>query len=217
MDVICTSDSGDISAERRMARKVSRMREILQTAAENSQNIFLQLMRLNKLVIGIFSREAESQYSWLVTILKLHIFRGWDPEVRPCYISNTGFQRFCDDVSKCKFGILYHSKNRGRVNVTDVTDALYDEELQDLHSRLGKRWRIVRRKLSYRWSNATNQQQMGQLTTASYYRSSPPLASKTSPYSGSPRTFPNAHSVSSPPTLPPHPTLSLLESPKALF
>ncbi|XP_069591230.1 uncharacterized protein [Ranitomeya imitator] len=143
MDVICTSDSGDISAERRMAGKVSRMREILQTAAENSQNQLQRLMHLNKLVIGIFSREAESQYSWLVTILKLHIFRGWDPEVRPCYISNTGFQRFCDDVSKCKFGILYHSKNRGRVNVTDVTDALYDKELQDLHSRLGRKNVIV--------------------------------------------------------------------------
>ncbi|XP_077129850.1 uncharacterized protein LOC143785066 [Ranitomeya variabilis] len=143
MDVICTSDSGDKSAEGSMAIKVLRMREILQTAAENVQNRFLQRMDHNKLIIGIFSREAESQYSWLVAILKSHIFRSWVLEVRPCYISNTGFQQFCDDVSKCKFGILYHSKNRGRVNVTDVTDALYDEELQDLHSRLGRKNVIV--------------------------------------------------------------------------
>ncbi|XP_073416711.1 uncharacterized protein [Dendrobates tinctorius] len=143
MDVICTSDRGDMSPERRMARKVTRMKKILQSAAENSQNWFLRQVSFNKLVIGIFSREAESQYSWLVDILKSHIFRGWAPEVQPCSISNTGFQRFCDDVSKCKFGILYHSKNRGRVNVTDVTDSLYDEELQYLHSRRGRKNVIV--------------------------------------------------------------------------
>ncbi|XP_073505123.1 uncharacterized protein [Phyllobates terribilis] len=143
VDEICTSDSSDISAERRMARKVTRMMGILQAAAENSTTFFQRLMDRNKFVIGIFSREAESQYSWLVAALTSHRSRDRAPEVRTCSISNTGVQRFRDDVSQCKFGILYHSKNRGRVNVTDVSGALYDEELQYLHSRLGRKNVIV--------------------------------------------------------------------------
>ncbi|XP_073446933.1 transmembrane protein 268 isoform X3 [Dendrobates tinctorius] len=75
------------------------------------------------------------------------------------------------------------------------------------------------RKLSQRLANmsGTCPLHSTQLTTASYCRSSPPWASKTSSYPGSPHTFQTAHSASPAPTLPPHPTLSLLESPKALF
>ncbi|CAH2308054.1 Hypothetical predicted protein [Pelobates cultripes] len=46
--------------------------------------------------------------------------------------------QFMEDVSECKFGILYHTKNRGRINVTDVADSLYDEELKSMSDNLGK-------------------------------------------------------------------------------
>ncbi|XP_044158595.1 uncharacterized protein LOC122944422 isoform X3 [Bufo gargarizans] len=135
LDAISPSD--DVSIGRRMADKVKQMRKILQVDADNSL-----LHRLwfqdSKPVIGIFSREAESQYSWLMSALGSHPHRGRIAEVRPCCISNNGLQQFYQDLSLCKFGILYHSKNRGRINVTDVVDALYDEELKDLSSRHGK-------------------------------------------------------------------------------
>ncbi|CAN2390385.1 hypothetical protein PRIEUP_LOCUS421, partial [Pristimantis euphronides] len=41
-------------------------------------------------------------------------------------------------MTKCNFFILYHSKKRGRVNVTDVTDSLYDNELESLSNKYGK-------------------------------------------------------------------------------
>lgn len=44
-----------------------------------------------------------------------------------------------DDLSQCTFGILYHTKNRGRVNITDVEEALYDEELETISAELGKK------------------------------------------------------------------------------
>ncbi|XP_069812062.1 eukaryotic translation initiation factor 3 subunit A-like, partial [Dendropsophus ebraccatus] len=97
----------------------------------------------NKLVIGIFSRDAEVQYSWLMTLLGLEVFRDYVQSVRPCYISNTGFLQFYEDVNRCTFGILYHSKNRGRINVTNIEGSLYDEELEHLSSRLGKEKVIV--------------------------------------------------------------------------
>ncbi|XP_073491181.1 uncharacterized protein [Aquarana catesbeiana] len=43
-----------------------------------------------------------------------------------------------NDLSQCTFGILYHTKNRGRVNITNVNDSLYDEELENLNKILGK-------------------------------------------------------------------------------
>ncbi|XP_040211874.1 uncharacterized protein LOC120942951 isoform X2 [Rana temporaria] len=85
-------------------------------------------------VVGIFSRSSSEDYSWLVELLKS---KKTIIEVRPCYISNNGFQ-FMDDLSQCTFGILYHTKNRGRVNITNVTDSLYDEELENLNKILGK-------------------------------------------------------------------------------
>ncbi|XP_063791201.1 uncharacterized protein LOC134945689 [Pseudophryne corroboree] len=84
--------------------------------------------------IGIFSRSDDRDYSWLRSLLH---------NTRPCYISNNGYLRFREDVSQCTFGILYHTKNRGRINVTDVTDSLYDEELKHLSSELGQKNVIV--------------------------------------------------------------------------
>ncbi|XP_077303175.1 uncharacterized protein LOC143923394 isoform X3 [Lithobates pipiens] len=88
-------------------------------------------------VVGIFSRSSSDDYSWLVELLKSNYFRETVQEVRPCYIFNNGFQQFVNDLSQCTIGILYHTKNRGRINITDVHDSLYDEELENLNKILG--------------------------------------------------------------------------------
>uniref|UniRef100_A0A8C5PWT5 Uncharacterized protein n=1 Tax=Leptobrachium leishanense TaxID=445787 RepID=A0A8C5PWT5_9ANUR len=112
------------------------MREILSTATP------LQLQRNKEPrkdhTVGIFSRSAEEDYSWLQKRLRSDGFRDWVQEVRSCYISSSGYRQFHQDVSQCSFGILYHTKNRGRVNVTDVTDALYNDELRYLSDTLGR-------------------------------------------------------------------------------
>ncbi|XP_056390134.1 uncharacterized protein LOC130284131 [Hyla sarda] len=93
--------------------------------------------------VGIFSRSADREYSWMMTLLASELFRDHVLSVRPCFISNNGKQRFNEDLSHCTFGILYHTKNFGRVNITDVRESLYDEEIQDLSMTLGKKNVIV--------------------------------------------------------------------------
>ncbi|XP_068103329.1 uncharacterized protein [Hyperolius riggenbachi] len=73
-----------------------------------------------------------------MTLLTSKNFRDHIQDVRPCLISNNGYQKFKAEVSQCTFGILYHTKNRGRINITDVTDSLYDQELEHLSKQLGK-------------------------------------------------------------------------------
>ncbi|MEE6526162.1 hypothetical protein FKM82_026627, partial [Ascaphus truei] len=86
--------------------------------------------------VGIFSRDVENS-KWLEQLLKSEPFHKRGIAVRPVYISNDGSQ-FRGEVSHCTFAILYHTKNRGRVNVTNVTDSLYDTELDHLYNVLGK-------------------------------------------------------------------------------
>ncbi|XP_066434048.1 NACHT, LRR and PYD domains-containing protein 1a-like [Eleutherodactylus coqui] len=124
---VCTS-------ERRFHKEVGYVR---------SSGNALQRLSKNKAIVGIFSREADSQYSWLVGLLLSDVFMDDIAEVRPCRIRNSGWQQFHQDVSRCTFGILYHSKNGERINVTDVNGSLYDEELEHLYSRLGKKKVIV--------------------------------------------------------------------------
>ncbi|CAJ0945525.1 unnamed protein product, partial [Ranitomeya imitator] len=89
--------------------------------------------------VGIFSRSDDRDYYWLVEKLRSEEFRSLVANVKSCFIYNSQrFQDFIDDINQGTVGILYHSKSRGRVNVTDVTDSLYDQELQTLHLILGK-------------------------------------------------------------------------------
>ncbi|KAM4026517.1 uncharacterized protein ACNLHF_026746 [Anomaloglossus baeobatrachus] len=85
-------------------------------------------------LVGVFSREDESSYRWLVDVL---VSSRCMDDVRCVTITNT-FQKFMEETDKCDFAILYHSKKRGRVNVTNVVDSLYDDELQYLHNVYGR-------------------------------------------------------------------------------
>ncbi|XP_073505109.1 uncharacterized protein [Phyllobates terribilis] len=106
-------------------------------------DISKQVVFGTKYNVGIFSSSAERDYSWLKALLKTEEFRDHVLGVRPCFISNDGFQQMSEDLSHCTFGILYHTKKKGRVNITDVTDSLYDEELLQLSTTLGKKNTIV--------------------------------------------------------------------------
>ncbi|OCT56036.1 hypothetical protein XELAEV_18003115mg [Xenopus laevis] len=79
-------------------------------------------LRSTKISIGLFSREGESQYSWLID--KLQSKRRCIEYVQPFQISNSNGWQF--------------QETRGRINITDVTDALYDEELDTLSKNLGE-------------------------------------------------------------------------------
>uniref|UniRef100_A0A803JTQ2 Kinesin motor domain-containing protein n=1 Tax=Xenopus tropicalis TaxID=8364 RepID=A0A803JTQ2_XENTR len=93
-------------------------------------------------IVGIFSRFAESDYHWLKALL-ISEFSHLVKDVRPCHISNNGRRQFWEDVSQCTVGILYHTKRSGRLNITDVQDSLYDEELEYMSTELGKEKVIV--------------------------------------------------------------------------
>ncbi|KAG8547649.1 hypothetical protein GDO81_027866 [Engystomops pustulosus] len=88
------------------------------------------------LKIGIFSRCAESNYRWLVDWLKTKCLMRAD-DVHGVYITNN-YTDFYSEIRNCSFAILYHTKKHGRLNITDVTDSLYDKELRDLSEYLGK-------------------------------------------------------------------------------
>ncbi|XP_077303119.1 uncharacterized protein LOC143923368 isoform X2 [Lithobates pipiens] len=92
--------------------------------------------------VGIFSRSSESDYEWLISELKSKPFQSSVSIVRPHHICNSK-HKFREAFSQNTFGILYHTKNRGRLNIVDVTDSLYDEELKYLSERLGRENVIV--------------------------------------------------------------------------
>ncbi|XP_073416606.1 uncharacterized protein [Dendrobates tinctorius] len=89
-------------------------------------------------VVGIFSRSATVDYEWLMTALKSPMFTGLVAEPRPVYISNRDEHHFRKAVQDCDFAILYHTKNRGRINIINVTDSIYDEELTYMASSKGR-------------------------------------------------------------------------------
>ncbi|PIO13444.1 hypothetical protein AB205_0150750 [Aquarana catesbeiana] len=46
-------------------------------------------------------------------------------------------------ITRPSFAVLYHTMNRGRLNVTNVKDSLYEEELEALSRLLGRKNVIV--------------------------------------------------------------------------
>ncbi|XP_063791149.1 uncharacterized protein LOC134945648 isoform X2 [Pseudophryne corroboree] len=90
-----------------------------------------------KRVIGIFSRSDSSDYKWITQGLTSPMFKGLVEETRAVYISNSDHQ-FIQAARGCDFAVLYHTKNRGRVNITNVTDSIYDEQLRHLSDSKGK-------------------------------------------------------------------------------
>ncbi|XP_072273172.1 uncharacterized protein [Pyxicephalus adspersus] len=91
-----------------------------------SSRIFTRMECFKRTVVGIFSRDDIITYRWLIQLI---INIGEVNYVRPVLISNK-WSTFQTEVPKFSIGILFHSQRRGRLNITDVTDSLYDEELR---------------------------------------------------------------------------------------
>ncbi|XP_040211823.1 uncharacterized protein LOC120942927 [Rana temporaria] len=83
-------------------------------------------------IVGIFSRSGETDYAWLTDRLGEHC------EVLTVCITNNNRNELILRSNQCQWVILYHTKHRGRVNITDVTDSLYDSEIDLLSDRHGK-------------------------------------------------------------------------------
>ncbi|XP_063788535.1 uncharacterized protein LOC134943895 [Pseudophryne corroboree] len=94
-------------------------------------------MAIKKHRVGVFSRDGEDNYLWLISLLRRPMFRSVVEDVFSVYISDKSpaFQRA---LTKCTFAILYHTERRGRLNITNVTDSLYDQQLEDLSTHLGR-------------------------------------------------------------------------------
>ncbi|CAI9596453.1 unnamed protein product, partial [Staurois parvus] len=78
--------------------------------------------------IGIFSRSPESSYTWLVDSLKEDDHTG-SLDIKSVRITNNN-NTFSSALQTCRFAILYHTQNHGRLNITNVENSLYDNELR---------------------------------------------------------------------------------------
>ncbi|KAM3915870.1 uncharacterized protein RB166_015272 [Leptodactylus fuscus] len=65
------------------------------------------------------------------------MFEGLVSDVLPVYISNSK-NSFISGLTRSTFAIVYHTKKRGRLNIANVTDSLYDDELDEMSSHLGR-------------------------------------------------------------------------------
>uniref|UniRef100_A0A6I8RRJ2 Uncharacterized LOC101733605 n=1 Tax=Xenopus tropicalis TaxID=8364 RepID=A0A6I8RRJ2_XENTR len=92
--------------------------------------------------VGVFSRAAGSHYQWLVNQLKSAFANDVGVTFHSVPISNN-YVDFTSGLANCTFAVLYHTLNSGRLSVTDVTDSLYDRELEDLSLHLGRNNVIV--------------------------------------------------------------------------
>ncbi|XP_073505078.1 uncharacterized protein [Phyllobates terribilis] len=87
--------------------------------------------------IGIFSRDREAKYKWLINQLRMGMFQNVVEAILPIYVSNNA-RSVISGLSRSSFAIVYHTKKRGHLNITNVTDSLYDQELKDLSDHLGR-------------------------------------------------------------------------------
>ncbi|XP_069838492.1 uncharacterized protein [Dendropsophus ebraccatus] len=81
--------------------------------------------------VGVFSRDSPDNFRWLLDFLYTFL-----PQNNVRYATITNHSTL--SITGVSFAILYHSKSRGRINVTDVTDSLYDKELEELSRTLGR-------------------------------------------------------------------------------
>lgn len=95
-------------------------------------------MKSGKLDVTVTSQAAEDNALWLINHLRSPMYRGLLGKVTYLPISNRNQAEWRSEIQKHSFSILYHSKNQGRINLTDVTDSLYDLELQELSETLGR-------------------------------------------------------------------------------
>ncbi|KAM3917161.1 uncharacterized protein RB166_016297 [Leptodactylus fuscus] len=95
-------------------------------------------MTSGKLDVAVTSRAAEDNALWLLNHLRSQTYRGLLGKVTYLPISNRNQSEWRSEMQKHSFSILYHSKHQGRINLTDVTDSLYDHELQELSATLGR-------------------------------------------------------------------------------
>ncbi|XP_077303076.1 uncharacterized protein LOC143923336 [Lithobates pipiens] len=93
-------------------------------------------------MVAICSRDSERNYEWLKDFLEKRMCKKTRINVQPVYITNNMF-KFHQEISGFNFAILYHTKNRGRINITNVNSSLYDNELKCLHDRFGKKNVVV--------------------------------------------------------------------------
>ncbi|XP_041432974.1 kinesin-like protein KIF16B isoform X2 [Xenopus laevis] len=124
-----------------ISRSVKRKLDKLQKSlTEASNGIYISLPSSAKLdTLAICSRDSRENYQWIEQFL-----RNKNPcrHVSSIYISND-FGQFCKEISRYSCVILYHTKNRGRIKITNVCDSLYDKELEFMNSVLGKNKIIV--------------------------------------------------------------------------
>ncbi|XP_071978092.1 uncharacterized protein [Engystomops pustulosus] len=91
--------------------------------------------------VSIFSRSAQRNYEWLMDWLKTTcVVRPED--VHAVCITNSS-TAFYSELPNCSFAILYHTLKHGALNITDVSDSLYDDELKSLSQYHGKENVIV--------------------------------------------------------------------------
>ncbi|XP_053551088.1 kinesin-like protein Klp68D isoform X2 [Bombina bombina] len=121
--------------ETELKRKLEKIKKVLEN------EILIPKVAEKKIIrhtIGIFTRAGNESFAWLQNLLSSKNFRSCIQEVRTFNISNTNRYQFIQELSQCTFGILYHTKNHGRLNITDVTDSMYDTELRRMSTQLGK-------------------------------------------------------------------------------
>ncbi|XP_066433163.1 uncharacterized protein [Eleutherodactylus coqui] len=95
-------------------------------------------MKSGKLDVAVTSRAAEANALWMINHLRSQTYRDLLGRVTYLPISNTNQAEWRSEMQKQSFSILYHSRHQGRINLTDVTDSLYDRELQELSDTLGR-------------------------------------------------------------------------------
>ncbi|XP_056391126.1 uncharacterized protein LOC130284627 isoform X2 [Hyla sarda] len=95
-------------------------------------------MKSEKLDVAVTSRAAESNALWMINHLRSQMYRDLLGRVTYLPIANSNQSEWRSEIQKHSFSILYHTRNHGRINLTDVTDSLYDLELQELSETLGR-------------------------------------------------------------------------------